>query len=399
MTTTMLVAGGLALLIGVVLGMLGGGGAILTLPMLVYVAGVEPKAAIATSLFVVGATSLVGSATHARAKRVRWRIGATFGAAAMGGAFMGGRLARFVPGTALLVAFAVVMLVTAAAMFRGRAGRDGAGRAPAPLRILALGAAVGMLSGLVGAGGGFLIVPALTFFGGLSMREAVGTSLFVITLQSFAGLAGHVGHVEVNWALAALVTGATVTGSLAGAFFGGKVPSEVLRRGFAWLVLAMGIFVLGKQLSLLAIMAMLVAAVDVSALMGGALVGASASLLLLALGRVAGVSGLYGGIFRRGAGDMPLRIAFIAGLLAAGALVHAVHPAAFETTWSPAPVLALAAGLLVGFGTQLGNGCTSGHGVCGLSRLSVRSLVATMTFMLTGGFTVFVVRHILGGGR
>ena len=136
-----------------------------------------------------------------------------------------------------------------------------------------------------------------------------------------------------------------------------------------------------------------------SALLGGALVGLSASLFLLSHGKVAGISGLYGGIFRRATPDRALRLAFIAGLLLAGIVVRIVYPAAFETTWTAAVPVALVAGLLVGFGTQLGNGCTSGHGVCGISRLSVRSLVATGTFMAAGIATTFVVRHVLGGGR
>lgn len=252
---TFLAAGILSLLVGVVLGALGGGGSILTLPMLVYVAEVEPKAAIAMSLFVVGSTSLVGAAVHARAQSVRWKHGAVFGAAAMAGAFAGGRLARFVPATALLVAFALVMLVTAIAMLKGRSEDINVQRPLAVGRALALGAAVGVISGLVGAGGGFLIVPALTIFGGLAMREAVGTSLLVIALQSFAGFAGHIGHVELDWRLAGTVTGAAVIGTLAGSSLGEKVSSDALRRGFAWLVLAMGLFVLGKQLSAIATIA------------------------------------------------------------------------------------------------------------------------------------------------
>lgn len=136
-----------------------------------------------------------------------------------------------------------------------------------------------------------------------------------------------------------------------------------------------------------------------SALIGGALIGLSASILLLTHGRVAGVSGLYGGIFRHGPADRALRVAFIAGLLLSGLVARVVFPAAFETSWTAALPTALVAGLLVGFGTQLGNGCTSGHGVCGIGRLSVRSLVATGTFMATAVATVFVVRHVLGGGR
>lgn len=137
----------------------------------------------------------------------------------------------------------------------------------------------------------------------------------------------------------------------------------------------------------------------VAALIGGALIGLSASLFLLTHGRVAGISGLYGGLLRGPSPDRALRLAFIAGLLLSGVVVRVVYPAAFATTWSATIPVALIAGLLVGFGTQLGNGCTSGHGVCGISRLSVRSLVATGTFMATAIATTFVVRHVIGGGR
>lgn len=133
-----------------------------------------------------------------------------------------------------------------------------------------------------------------------------------------------------------------------------------------------------------------------SALVGGALIGLAASLFLLAHGRVAGISGLYGGMLRRSTDGRGVRVTFIAGLLVGGLVLRFVFPAAFASSWmAPLPV-ALIAGAIVGFGTQLGNGCTSGHGVCGLSRLSIRSLVATGTFMLAGIVTVFVVRHVLG---
>ena len=137
----------------------------------------------------------------------------------------------------------------------------------------------------------------------------------------------------------------------------------------------------------------------VPALLGGALIGIAASLFLFTHGKVAGVSGLYGGLLRRGTSDRALRFWFIAGLVVAGAVVRVVSPGAFATTWAAALPIVFVAGLLVGFGTQLGGGCTSGHGVCGISRLSVRSLVATGTFMATGFATVFVVRHLIGGDR
>jgi uncharacterized protein len=135
----------------------------------------------------------------------------------------------------------------------------------------------------------------------------------------------------------------------------------------------------------------------ISALLGGALIGLAASLLLLTHGKVAGISGLYGGLLRRGTSDRALRLWFIAGLIAAGMLVKLTFPSAFTSAGATLPIT-LIAGLLVGFGTQLGNGCTSGHGICGITRLSQRSLVATATFMITGFVTVFVVRQLLGGG-
>lgn len=137
----------------------------------------------------------------------------------------------------------------------------------------------------------------------------------------------------------------------------------------------------------------------ISALLGGALVGLGASLLLLTHGRAAGVSGLYGAILRRGGRERLPGLAFVAGLLASGVVVRFVYPGAFETTWTAAHPVVLIAGLLVGFGTQLGSGCTSGHGVCGVSRLSARSVVATATFTATGIVTTFIVRHAIGGGR
>lgn len=135
-----------------------------------------------------------------------------------------------------------------------------------------------------------------------------------------------------------------------------------------------------------------------SALVGGALIGLAASIFLLTHGRVAGISGLFGGMLRRATDGRATRVSFVAGLVAGGLILRLVHPVAFDSAWMAPMPLALVAGVVVGFGTQLGNGCTSGHGVCGLSRLSFRSLVATGTFMATGLAAVFVMRHLLGGG-
>jgi len=137
----------------------------------------------------------------------------------------------------------------------------------------------------------------------------------------------------------------------------------------------------------------------IPSLIGGALIGLSTSMLLLFNGRVAGVSGILGGVLIRRAGDVAWRLFFLAGLVAGGALMAQVHPSAFPSApLRSAPVIVLA-GLLVGYGTRLGNGCTSGHGVCGISRMSARSIVATIVFMTAGMISVFITHHLLGGAR
>ena len=240
----------LSVLIGLSLGLLGGGGSILTVPILTYVAGLEPKEAIAASLFVVGATSAVSAVDHARTGRVKWRTGLVFGAAGMTGAFGGGLLGGHIPGTILMVAFALMMVATSVAMIRGRKGRTANahdGELPVG-KVVAEGLVVGLVTGLVGAGGGFLVVPALALLGGLSMPVAVGTSLVVIAMKSFAGLAGYLTTVSLDWALVGAVTVAAVAGSFAGARLAGRIPEAALRKGFGVFVLAMGVFVLVQEL-------------------------------------------------------------------------------------------------------------------------------------------------------
>ena len=252
MTTLALTLAG-AVLIGVTLGLLGGGGSILAVPLLVYVADLPAKEAIATSLLVVGVTSAVGVLPHARANRVRWRTGLVFGVAGMTGAYAGGRLAEFVPASVLLTGFALMMLATAVAMLRGRRSTEGRSKPHElpMLRVVGDGVVVGLVTGLVGAGGGFLVVPALALLGGLPMPVAVGTSLVVIALKSFAGLAGYLSSVQIHWGLAGAVTAAAVVGSLLGGRLAGRIPADVLRRGFGWFVVVMGVFVLAQQLPLI----------------------------------------------------------------------------------------------------------------------------------------------------
>lgn len=234
---------------GLVLGMLGGGGSILTLPILMYLAEMPTREAIGASLVVVGATSMVAVIPHARTGRVQWRTAAGFAAAGVVGAYVGGRIADRIPATVLLGGFGFMMAAAAVAMLRLRT-RPAASpqrRRASIARAAPLGGLVGLVTGLIGAGGGFVIVPVLVAVAGLGMAEAVGTSLVVIAAQSAAGLLGHLNHVQLDWPLTFAVTAAAVTGSLLGARVAGRLPHTTLRIAFGWLVIAMAIFMLLQQ--------------------------------------------------------------------------------------------------------------------------------------------------------
>jgi len=253
-------AGFLAIFIGVAVGLLGGGGSILTTPLLIYVLGFDARQAIAASLFVVAVTSAFGLIHHARAGRVRWKTGLIFGSAGMVGAFAGGQIGARLPGALLLAAFAIMMAATALAMVRGRRQVVGVPHQGLPLfRILLDGLVVGLVTGLVGAGGGFLVVPTLVLLGGLPMQMAVGTSLLVVMMKSFAGFLGYIldfggsGFVsfnpstEFNWPVILVITGFAVAGSLIGAVISGRVHPDRLRRVFGYFVLVMAGFILIQQ--------------------------------------------------------------------------------------------------------------------------------------------------------
>jgi uncharacterized protein len=246
----------LAALIGLALGLLGGGGSILTVPIFVYVLGIEPKPAIAMSLAVVGATSLVGAVGHWRSGNVNVRVAAIFGLVAMFGTYLGARLAVHFTGAAQLTLFAVVMLLAAAFMFRDRPVRarpmtTSAERRMAMTLTASEGLAVGILTGLVGVGGGFLIVPALVLLAGLPMKEAIGTSLVVIGFKSFAGFAGYLGQVQVQWLFMTYFTAVAVLGILAGSYLVRFVEQQALKRAFAVFLVMMGIFILYQNRAVL----------------------------------------------------------------------------------------------------------------------------------------------------
>jgi uncharacterized membrane protein YfcA len=240
---------GLGALVGLSLGLLGGGGSILTVPIFVYVMGFDPKEAIAMSLAVVGAVSLFGAVGHWRAGNVNLRVALVFGAVAMAGTYLGARLDVFFSGAAQLILFAVVMLLAAWFMFRPAEveaeGPAPAGLAGMPLALIAAeGLAVGVLTGLVGVGGGFLIVPALVLLGKVPMKQAVGTSLLVIAMKSAAGFLGYLGQVQVAWGFMTVFTAVAVGGILLGTYLVRFVPQAALQRAFAVFLVVMGTFIL-----------------------------------------------------------------------------------------------------------------------------------------------------------
>lgn len=241
----------LSLAIGVSLGLLGGGGSILTVPVLHYALGLGVHDAIAGSLVVVAVTSSIAVIPYTRSGRVQWRTGLVFGAASMATAFAGGRLGARLPGGVLITAFALVMVAAAAAMLLRSRGARGVpvGRPVRLPRVLAVGLGVGLATGVLGAGGGFVIVPALTLLGGLTIWDAVGTSLLVIAMNAVAGLAGSALHTHVDIPTVAAVTGLSVIGSLAGARIGRRVPAHQLQRGFGGFLLAVAAAMLLGQLA------------------------------------------------------------------------------------------------------------------------------------------------------
>jgi uncharacterized membrane protein YfcA len=251
---TLLLSLALSAGVGVSLGVFGGGGSILAVPILVYVTHIAPSAAIGMSLSIVGATSLTASYAHHRKGRVRPRVALLFGGAGVATAFLAARFTHLVTGAALMISFATLMLVVGIAMFasapKANAGEgDGPLRSPKLIPAVLAGAGVGAITGFLGVGGGFLVVPALIAFTGLGMREAVGTSLLVIAINSTAGFLGHLGADRLNLQLVVPFTIAAVIGGAIGERVACSLSLNKLRRGFALFVIAVGVAVAGLALT------------------------------------------------------------------------------------------------------------------------------------------------------
>ena len=251
----MLVLGySLALVIGLSLGMLGGGGSILTVPLFVYVLGYDPKLAIAMSFPVVGVTSLFGAAGQWRAGNIQFSKAFFFGCFAMVSAFFVGRASRELDGQLRLTILAVVMLLAAASMFRSAARPSSLvvnSAPPAWLTLAVVGVGVGALTGLVGIGGGFLIVPALVLFGRMQLREAVGTSMLVIAMNSAGGFMGQQHTDQIPWAFVITFVAIAMAGLVAGTRLASRVDQRTLKRVLAVLLVLIASFQIWQSRSLL----------------------------------------------------------------------------------------------------------------------------------------------------
>lgn len=242
-----------ALLIGLCLGLLGSGGSILTVPILVFVLGQPEKLAIAGSLAIVGGIALAGALPWTWRRQVDARSLLWFGLPGMAGTWAGAWLSQWLSGAAQLGLFAMVMLMAASLMFRSPPAPSAA---PAPRRRIAIvgdGLGVGVLTGLVGVGGGFLIVPALVLLGRLPMQRAIGTSLWIIALKSFTGLIGYLPVIEargerLDWPLIGLFIGVGALGTLAGMQLAHRMPQQQLKRMFAFFLVLMAIYIIVRTL-------------------------------------------------------------------------------------------------------------------------------------------------------
>jgi uncharacterized membrane protein YfcA len=246
---------GLALLVGFVLGLLGGGGSVLTVPILIYALHVPVKQAIATSLCVVGLVAFIGFLSHLRQGTVRVRVALAFGPAAVVAAYVGAKIAKHVPPTVQLVMFAVVGLVGSVLMLRGTFRKAQVVETEhefqpdrRTLILLGLeGLGVGLLTGLIGVGGGFLIVPALVLVAKQPMRLAIGTSLLVIAMNALSGFAGNIGTVPIDWYLILWFTSVAAIGSIIGSVLSSRVPQRNLKQVFGVLLIGVSLYVLYRR--------------------------------------------------------------------------------------------------------------------------------------------------------
>jgi uncharacterized protein len=253
-----------SLIIGISLGLIGGGGSILTLPVLVYLFRVQPVLATAYSLFIVGSTSLVGAFPKYKQGLISVKTALIFGIPSIAAVFATRKfIVPRIPDTLfmlgglevtknllMMILFAVLMVFASASMIKNK--KQDAANEETPQKfnyplILAEGAFVGMLTGLVGAGGGFLIIPALVLFSKLPMKQAVGTSLLIIAAKSLIGFTGDLSNYDMDWKFLLFITAIAIAGIFLGNWLSVKIASAKLKKGFGWFVLVMGVYIIVKE--------------------------------------------------------------------------------------------------------------------------------------------------------
>lgn len=256
MSISIIIAG---LLTGLLLGVFGSGGSIATTPALLYLLDVEPKSAIAMSLGIVAVTATVTALQHWRRGNVNLKVTAVFGAFGIIGTYSGALLGVITPVAIQLTLFALVMYAAAWKMLKPQPQHKSVGAAAVADcpdgncddfqygHIAIHGIIVGILTGVVGVGGGFLIVPALVLLSGLSMKQAVGTSLSIVAIKSFAGFAGYAGAVDINYAMMGSFTAIAIAGSFAGSLLSHRLPAELLKRGFGTFLVLVASYILIKS--------------------------------------------------------------------------------------------------------------------------------------------------------
>lgn len=254
-----------AIIIGISLGLIGGGGSILTVPVLVYILEVDPVLATAYSLFVVGSTSLVGSITYMQKKLVDYKTALVFAIPSFVAVFLTRKfLVPALPdplftitgfeiskNVGIMVFFAIIMLAVSISMITGKKCKDCDENEPVRFNfpMIALeGSIVGVITGIVGAGGGFLIIPALVILARLPMKMAVGTSLLIIAAKSLIGFLGDLSTQTIDWNMLLIFTGLSIIGIFIGSALSKKINEKILKTGFGWFVLAMGIYIITKEL-------------------------------------------------------------------------------------------------------------------------------------------------------
>jgi uncharacterized membrane protein YfcA len=255
-----------ALFIGISLGLIGGGGSILTVPVLVYLFGVNPLLSTSYSLFVVGSTSLVGAFNNYLKGFVRIKTALLFGLSSITTVYLTRKfLIPLVPENIVtvggfhvtaaivtMVLFAILMVVASISMIREQKQKKKNSVTESKKvkisKLLMYGVAIGIATGLLGAGGGFLLIPALVLLVKLPMKNAVGTSLLIIALNSLIGFTGDIGHFTMNWIFLIKITIISIAGIFLGGFIGKKIPGEKLKKGFGWFVLVMGVYILTREI-------------------------------------------------------------------------------------------------------------------------------------------------------